>query len=306
MQDLHELPKLRDSLSYLYVEHAVLNKKDNAIEYIREDEGRVMIPVATLSVLMLGPGTKITHAAIRTLADNGCSVVWVGEDGTKFYAQGGGETRRSFHVLRQAEISCDPQMRLGVVRKMYQMRFPDPLEPDLTLEQIRGMEGARVRSSYYRASKTYSVPWHGRSYDRGSWSNSDPINRALSGAHALLNGLCHTAIVSGGYSPALGFIHTGKQLSFVYDIADLYKAEITIPLAFQSVAEATDRVEARVRAACREKFREVKLLDRILPDIDELLEIGPETLVEGDDYDGDPALPGPLWDAPDESEEAAQ
>ena len=304
MQDLHELPKLRDSLSYLYVEHAVLNQKEHAIEYIRQDEGRVMIPVAALSVLLLGPGTKITHAAIRTLADNGCSVVWVGEEGTRFYAQGGGETRRSFHTLRQAEVSCDPQKRLDVVRRMYQMRFPETLDPSLTLEQIRGMEGSRVRSVYYQSSKTHNVVWHGRSYDRGSWNNSDPINRALSAANALLNGLCHTAIVSGGYSPALGFIHTGKQLSFVYDVADLYKAEITIPLAFQVVAESNEKVEARVRTACRERFREAKLMNRILPDIDRLLDVGSEDLTEGDDYDGDPALPGPLWDDPAEEEES--
>jgi len=301
MQDLHELPKLRDSLSYLYVEHAVLNQKDHAIEYIRQDEGRVMIPVAALSVLMLGPGTHITHAAIRTLADNGCSVVWVGEEGTKFYAQGGGETRRSFHTLRQAELSCDPQKRLEVVRHMYQMRFPEILDPSLSLEQIRGMEGARVRSVYYQSSKKYGVPWHGRSYDRGDWGNSDPINRALSAANALLNSLCHTAIVSGGYSPALGFIHTGKQLSFVYDVADLYKAEITIPLAFKLVSESKEKVEARTRAACREKFRETKLLERILPDIDTLLHIDPqETYLV--DYDNDPALPGPLWDDIEEEE----
>jgi CRISPR-associated protein Cas1 len=306
MQDLHDLPKLRDSLSYLYVEHAVLNKKDNAIEYIRQDEGRVMIPVAALSVLLLGPGTKITHAAIGTLSDNGCAVVWVGEDGTKFYASGTGETRRSFHLLRQAEMSCDPELRLGVIRRMYLVRFPEPLETGLTLEQIRGMEGSRVRSAYYQASRQYGVAWHGRSYNRADWGNSDPINRALSAAHALLNGLCHTAIVSGGYSPALGFIHTGKQLSFVYDIADLYKAEITISLAFQTVAESKDRVEARVRAACREKLRETKLMERILPDIDRLLEINPAVFVEGDDYDGDPALPGPLWDAPEESEEESE
>lgn len=199
-------------------------------------------------------------------------------------------------------MSCDPQKRLDVVRRMYQKRFPEPLPPDLTLEQIRGMEGARVRSAYYQASKTYSVPWHGRSYDRGSWGNTDPINRTLSAANALLNGLCHTAIVSGGYSPALGFIHTGKQLSFVYDIADLYKAEITIPLAFQITAESTDKVEARVRAACREKFREAKLMGRILPDIDDLLQVDSQAADEVSDYDEDPALPGPLWDSPDEEE----
>jgi CRISPR-associated protein Cas1 len=263
-----------------------------------------MIPVAALSVLMLGPGTRITHAAIRTLADNGCSVVWVGEDGTKFYAQGGGETRRSFHTLRQAELSCDPQNRLEVVRRMYQMRFPETLDPGLSLEQIRGMEGARVRSVYYQSSKTHGIPWHGRSYDRGNWGSSDPINRALSAANALLNSLCHAAIVSGGYSPALGFIHTGKQLSFVYDVADLYKAEITIPLAFKLVAESKEKVEARTRAACREKFRETKLLERILPDIDNLLQVDPQEMEQVGDYDNDPALPGPLWDDADDGDEA--
>jgi CRISPR-associated protein Cas1 len=303
MQDYHDLPKLRDSLSYLYVEHAVLNQKDHAIEYIRQDEGRVMIPVAVLSVLLLGPGTKITHAAIRTLADNGCAVVWVGEEGTRFYAFGTGETRRSFHMLRQAEMSCNPELRLGVIRRMYLKRFSEPLDSDLTLEQIRGKEGARVRSAYYKASQEYGIRWHGRNYDRGQWNISDPINRALSAANALLNGLCHTAIVSGGYSPALGFIHTGKQLSFVYDIADLYKAELTIPLAFKMIAESDERVEARVRKSCREKFRELRFLERILPDIDNLLNIDPESFADGDNYDSDPALPAPLWYASEEESE---
>jgi CRISPR-associated protein Cas1 len=305
MQNLHELPKLRDSLSYLYVEHAILNQKGLAIEYIRQDEGCVMIPVAALSVLMLGPGTKITHAAIGALSASGCAVVWVGEGGSKFYAQGCGETRRSFHLIKQAELSSNPEKRLEIIRRMYQWRFPESLEVGLTLEQIRGMEGARVRSSYFQASRQFGVPWQGRNYDRSNWGNSDPINRALSAAHALLNGLCHAAIVSGGYSPALGFIHTGKQLSFVYDIADLYKAEITIPLAFRSVAESKEKVEARVRTACREKFREVRLLERILPDIDSILQIDEQAADESGDYDIDQALPGPLWDMPDGGEDEA-
>lgn len=300
MHDLHELPKLRDSLSYLYVEHAVINQRDQAIEFIRKDEGRVVIPVAALSVLLLGPGTHITHAAVRTIADNGCAVVWVGETGTKFYAFGCGETRRAFHLIRQAEMSCDPEQRLGVVRRMYQVRFPETLSSNLTLEQIRGMEGARVRSIYYQSSRQHGVSWNGRIYDRTNWGNSDPINRALSAAHALLNGLCHTAIISGGYSPALGFIHTGKQLSFVYDVADLYKAEITIPLAFHTVAGGKERVEERVRSACREKFRETRLLERILPEIDLLLQIDETTLSSGEEYDADQALPAPYWDIPKE------
>lgn len=300
MQDLHILPKLRDSVSYLYVERAILNQKNHAVEYICEDEGRVMIPVASLSVLMLGPGTKITHAAISTLVENGCSIVWVGEGGTRCYAQGMGETRKSFHLLKQAELSSDPHRRIEVIRRMYEKRFETPVDPELTLEQIRGMEGSRVRSIYYAASKEYGVPWQGRRYDRGNWGGADPVNRALSAAHALLNGLCHTAIVSGGYSPGLGFIHTGRQLSFVYDIADLYKTEITIPLSFQVVAESQHSVEARVRAACREKFRETKLMERILPDIDELLCVDESALIEPADADAESGLPGPWWDQPGE------
>ncbi len=294
MQDLHELPKLRDSTSYLYVEHAILDKKANAVEFIKK-EGRTLVPVASLCVLMLGPGTSITHAAIKTLAEAGCSVLWTGEEFMRFYAQGMGETRKAYHLLRQAELVSDPLQRMHVVRRMYQKRFEWDLDPTLSIEQIRGMEGARVRDTYAEASRQYKVAWEGRKYDRQNWGAGDPINRALSAANALLNGVCHAGIVSGGYSPGLGFIHTGKQLSFVYDMADLYKAELTIPTAFQIVGESSENVERRTRAACREKFREAKLLDRILPDIDELLGIQMEALAGVGDTDNDPALPELLW-----------
>ncbi|MEW6718696.1 MAG: type I-E CRISPR-associated endonuclease Cas1e [Chloroflexota bacterium] len=306
MRDLHELPKLRDSLSYLYVEHAILNQKNQAIEYIRKDEGHVMIPVANLTLLLLGPGTSITHAAVKTLAENGCSMLWVGEDATRFYAAGTGETRKAYHLLRQAELASDPEKRISVVRRMYTRRFNHPLDPALSLQQIRGIEGARVRQAYQTASQKYDVPWHGRRYDRTKWVKSDPVNRAFSAAHALLNGLCHAAIVSGGYSPAIGFIHTGKQLSFVYDIADLYKVEVTIPLAFQAVAKSKEKIESRVREACREKFKEVRLLHRILPDIDTILGISEEPLPAPiGDLDYDPALPEPLWNPPSEVNQEA-
>lgn len=297
MRDLHELPKLRDSLSYLYVEHAILNQKQKAIEYVQKD-GRVMIPVSALSVLMLGPGTSITHAAVKTLTENGCTVLWTGQAATRLYAQGMGETRKAYHLLRQADLASDPRKRMQVIIKMYRYRFDEALDPDLTLAQVRGYEGVRVREAYARASREYDVPWQGRRYDRHNWYESDPVNRALSAANALLNGLCHAAIVSGGYSPGLGFIHTGKQLSFVYDIADLYKVDITIPVAFQTVAESEEKVESRVRALCREKFREEKLLRRILPDIDELFNISENVPDSAGDVDGDPALPEPLWSPP--------
>lgn len=302
MQDLHELPKLRDSLSYLYIEHAIVDRKDSSIEFIRK-EGRTQVPVAALCVLMLGPGTSISHAAVKVLAESGCLIVWTGEDATRCYAQGLGETRKGYHLLRQAELVSDPAKRLEVIRRMYQKRFPEPLDSTLTLEQIRGMEGARVRSVYYQASKTYGVPWHGRCYDRGNWGHADAVNRALSAANALLNGICHAAIVSGGYSPGLGFIHTGRQTSFVYDIADLYKAELTIPIAFQTVAESPEHVDGRVRQACRKKFKEARLLERILPDIDDLLGVDSSFIPPEGDPDSETSLPAPLWDAPVDEED---
>ena len=297
MRDLHELPKLRDSLSYLYVEHCRVEQKDKAIELL-DKEGRIMVPAAALSVLLIGPGTTVTHAAVKALADNGCTVVWTGEDGTRCYAQGGGETRRAYHLLRQAELASDPQKRIQVVLRMYCHRFGDQLQPGLNLEQIRGLEGQRVRQAYAQTSRAYGVPWYGRQYDRANWNSGDPVNRALSAANALLNGLCHAAIVSGGYSPALGFVHTGKQLSFVYDVADLYKVDVTVPLAFRIVAESTERVDSRVREACREAFKEQRLLQRVLPDIDALLGISADLLEAGAEADSDPGRPEPLWSLP--------
>lgn len=291
MRDFHLLPKLRDSLTYLYIEHAVLEREDSGILVLQET-GRTLVPVANLCLLMLGPGTSITHAAIRVLAENGCSVLWTGEDAQLFYAQGLGETRRAGHLLRQAELVCDPSQRLDVVLRMYEKRFNHSLSKDLSMEQIRGMEGVRVRNAYQTAAQKYGVAWQGRRYNRNIWDASDPINRALSAANALLNGLCHAAIVSGGYSPALGFLHTGKQLSFVYDVADLYKVNFTIPIAFETIANGLEKVEARCRQNCRERFREEKLLEQILPDIDHLLGI---TSAEEFLGDGDPALPEPWW-----------
>ena len=295
MHDLHELPKLRDGLSYLYVEHAVINRKYKAVEAWSE-QGGIMIPAASLAVLMLGPGTSITHAAVLALADNGCSILWVGEDGTRFYAQGMGETRKAHRLLRQAALVSDPERRKQVVLNMYRARFAEGLDPSLTLPQIRGLEGVRVRKAYAEASRTYGVPWQGRRYDRSNWSYGDPVNRALSAANALLNGLCHAAIVSGGYSPGLGFIHTGRHLSFVYDIADLYKVDITIPVAFATVSESQQNLEARVRQAGRTRFKENHLFERIFPDIEALLGLTDAKALIPEDADDAFSAPVDLWE----------
>jgi CRISPR-associated protein Cas1 len=290
-RNLQELPKFRDGLSYIYLEHGRLEQQDQAVAYYSQ-EGVVAIPAAALGVLLLGPGTAITHAAVRQLANNGCSVFWVGEEMMRFYASGMGETRSSANLMRQALAWADPGAHLEVVKRMYRMRFPEGLPADLTLEQIRGREGVRVRDTYARWSRQTGVEWKGRNYNRGNWAEADPINRALSAGAACLYGLSHAAIVSAGYSPALGFIHTGKQLSFVYDVADLYKAETLIPTAFKVVAESEFGVERRVRQALRDQLREVKLLERIVTDLHSLF----DALEIPDPYAEDIAAPGDLWD----------
>ena len=293
--DLHLLPKMRDGLSYLYVEHCTVYKEAKAIA-IHDADGKVPVPCASLALLMLGPGTRVTHAAIQTLAEHGCLVEWVGEEGVRFYAQGSGETRSAANLLRQSWLAADPVRRLAVVRRMYARRFPEKLPASLTLQQLRGREGVRVREAYAHASRESGVPWQGRTYNRGDWAQADPVNRALSCANSCLYGICHAAIVSAGYSPALGFVHTGKMLSFVYDIADLYKAELTIPAAFRAAMEGGSDLEKRTRYTCRDAFRTGKLLARIVNDIDAVTAVAGIPVGETMDFDFDAAAPGGLWD----------
>lgn len=294
MEDLHLLPQIRDSLSHLYVEHARIDSHEKSIA-VHDVDGYTPVPVATLAVLMLGPGTSITQSAISALADNNCLVIWCGEENVRFYAYGTGGTRSGAPVLRQARLVSNEKTRLEVVKRMYRMRFKEAMDDALTVEQLRGMEGVRVREAYARLSREAGVEWTGRNYDRSSWAEADPVNRALSCANSCLYGLCHAAILATGYSPALGFVHTGKQLSFVYDIADLYKVELAVPIAFEIAKENPGHLERAVRHRCRDMFRDKKLLQRIVPDIKKVL--GGKDADDEEDFapDTDPALPTELW-----------
>jgi len=293
--NLRTLPKLRDGLSYLYLEKCQV-EQDMLSVAAEQDANSDAIPAASLGVLMLGPGTSITHAAVKNLVDSGCLVLWTGEGMVRFYAVGMGETRKGNHLELQAKLWANDETHAQIVGRMYRMRFGRKLSADLTLEQIRGMEGVRVRDAYARASRELGVPWAGRNYDRGNWNASDPVNRALSAANACLYAICHTAIVSGGYSAGLGFIHTGKALSFVYDIGDLYKTETTVPVAFRIAADPPSNLESEVRKACRDAFYETRLLERILPDIDRLFDLGQEVEMPEFDIDVDPARPTDYWE----------
>ncbi len=292
-KSLKALPRYADGLSFLYVEQAVIEREARAIAIFSAD-GEVRVPCAGLGALALGPGTRITHAAVAVLAECGVSVLWVGEDSLKYYAAGTGKSRSSANLMRQAATWADPAQRLAVVRRLYLTRFDEKLPAHLSLQQIRGREGVRVREAYVEASRQFGVPWAGRRYERGDWGAADPVNRAISSASAMLYGLCHAGIVANGYSPGLGFIHTGKALSFVYDVADIYKANTVIPAAFEAAAGGASGVEARARRLLRATLQAENILARIPRDLADLFgAAGPPDPAEQPDEDD---APGALWD----------
>lgn len=268
--NLQEIPKFEDTWSYIYFEKGKIDQYQSTIGFHYLDKV-VPIPIETLCLLMLGPGTSITHEAVKKISESRCLVAWTGESGVRFYSSGYSGTYSSKNLLQQIEVYANPETRLATARYMYAMRFDEEMDPNLTIEQLRGYEGIRVRRAYEQYSQQYGVEWSGRSYDQTSWDYSNPINRALSAANACLYGVVHSAILACGFSPAVGFIHTGKQLSFVYDIADLYKTTTSLPVAFHVVSESHHDVERRVRLALRDMFREQKLMKRIIPDLKEIL-----------------------------------
>lgn len=289
-KDLNELPRLRDSLSYLYIDKAIVERDDNAIVILRGSE-RIPVPISSLTVLMLGPGVTVTQAAIRVIAESGCLAIWCGEGAMRFYAFGMGETRSSANLMRQAEYMVDPEKHIKVVRRMFALRFGEVNTEALTIQQMRGMEGVRMREAYRLFALKHHVKWKGRLYDRNDWDESDDLNRALSAANACLYGLCSAAIVSLGYSPGLGFVHTGKMMSFAYDIADLYKLETTVPAAFEAISTPrTDPIERHVRTICRRLLRERRILKRIAADLAYLFD------AEAGEDDPNVEAPGDLWD----------
>ena len=185
--------------------------------------------------------------------------------------QPGGE--RSARLLYQAKLALDEDLRLKVVRKMYAIRFNEEPPQRRSVDQLRGI-GARVRGMYKLLAEQYGVEWHGRKYDVKDWAKGDVANRCLSAATSCLYGITEAAVLAAGYAPAVGFIHTGKPLSFVYDIADLFKFETVVPLAFKIAAKQPFAPDKKVRQECRELFRESKILKKLIPSIEEVLSAG--------------------------------
>jgi len=252
------------------------------------------IPVGGVACIMLEPGTRVSHRAAALAARVGTLLVWVGEAGVRLYSSGQPGGARADRLLYQARLALDETLRLKVVRKMYAIRFGEPPPDRRSVDQLRGIEGARVRRTYQLLAQKYGVKWNGRDYDPEAWDASDLPNRCLSSATAALYGVTEAAVLAAGYAPAVGFIHTGKPLSFVYDVADIYKFETVVPVAFKvAAAKPAAGLERAVRLGCRDVFRQTRLLDRIIPDIEAILaagEIAPPTPPEDAIS---PALPNP-------------
>lgn len=275
--DLQALPQVKDRMTFLYLEHCTLERQDGAIT-VTDENGVVHIPAAAISVLLLGPGTRVTHRAMELMGDTGVGAVWVGEHGVRYYAHGRPLTTRANLLIRQAELVSNTRKHLDVVRKMYQLRFPDENVAHLTMQQLRGREGSRVRNVYRAYAKETGVAWNGRVYNPDDFSSGDAVNQALSAGHACLYGLAHAVIVALGCAPGLGFIHVGHERSFVYDIADLYKSEITIPIAFQTAAEEPEDLPAIVRRRVRDAMVSARILERMVHDIRWLLSPAEESM----------------------------
>lgn len=290
---LKSLPQISDRVSFFYTEHAKINRQDGSI-IVSDFRGTVKIPVAMIGVLLLGPGTDITHRAIELIGEMGTSVVWVGEQGVRHYAHGRALAHSTKLLEKQAKLVSNTRTRLAVSRLMYQMRFPGEDVSKLTMQQLRGKEGARVRQIYKKNAKEYNVLWDKRKYNPDDFQSGDLVNKALSVANVALYGLVQSIVVALGMSPGLGFVHTGHDLSFIYDIADLYKAYVTIPIAFEVASKFTeeDDIESITRKMVRDAFSDGKISMQIVNDLQEIMGVDNEEriLIE---YLG-------LWDDKDE------
>lgn len=267
------LPQVKDKYPFLYLERGRLEIDDSSIKWIDASNNVVPLPVATLNALLLGPGTTVTHDAVRTAAAANCAICWVGEDTLLFYAAGFLPTADTRNLKKQVELSADPKKSIEVARRMFGRRFPDADLKEKTLQEMMGMEGNRVRALYQQKADQYQVGWKGRSFTPGKFEVSDLTNQILTATNAALYGILCSTTHALGYSPHIGFIHSGSPLPFVYDMADLYKAELCIDLAFALTRDLAGRYDKhKVASAFRKRVIETDLLAKYGEDVASMLD----------------------------------
>ena len=266
------LPQVKDKYPFLYLERGRLEIDDSSVKWIDCDKNVVRLPVATINTLLLGPGTTITHEAVKVMAAANCSVCWVGEDSLLFYAVGQSPTADSRNMRTQMLLSADAKKSVEVARRMFARRFPLAELDGKSLKEMMGMEGYRVRHLYEQTAVKYNVGWKGRCFQPGKFEIGDITNQVLTSTNAALYGILTSAIYSMGYSPHIGFIHSGSPLPFVYDLADLYKESLCIDLAFSLTLEMAGKYNrAKVSAEFRKRVIDTDLLAKIGPDIQDIL-----------------------------------
>jgi CRISPR-associated protein Cas1 len=269
---LETLSPAKDRWTPIYLEHGRLEVDDSSIKWIGADGLVYRLPVATLSAILLGPGTTTTHAAIKACADSNTPVCWIGEDGMRFYAYGITPNHDNSMARRHAEAYANKKRRTEIARRMFVRRFAEIDVGQHSVAELRGLEGVRVRSKYAELGRSFGVTWKGREYDTNNWYLADNINRALSAANASLYALCSAVICSLGFLPCLGFIHEGGTLPFVYDVADLYKEETSLPAAFEAVRQDPGDNGSLARELLKEKIEAVRLLQRMPKELEELFQ----------------------------------
>lgn len=265
---LEALASAKDRWTPIYLEHGRLEVDDSSVKWIGADGLLCRLPVATVSALILGPGTTITHAAIRACAESNTPICWTGEESMRFYAFGLAPNHTNDMPRLHAAAWADRRRRTEIARRMFRMRFPEIEVEGRTVKELRGMEGLRVRTLYTQFGIEHGVTWKGRNYDRSNWDISDEINQALSAANASLYALCAAVVCSLGYVPSLGFVHDGGTLPFIYDVADLYKHLTSIPAAFLAVRQNPGKSDGEiVRKLLKQMVEEQRILQRMPKDL---------------------------------------
>ncbi|KGA93902.1 CRISPR-associated protein Cas1 [Leptospirillum ferriphilum] len=266
------LPRVKDKYPFIYLERGRLEIDDSSVKWIDYEANVVRLPIATLNCLLLGPGTSVTHEAVKVLAQSNCGICWVGEDSLLFFAGGQSPTSDTRRIREQLKIASDPKKSLEVARRMFTRRFPDIDLSGKSLKEMMGMEGSRVRSLYELKAQHFGVGWKGRNFTPGKFELSDVTNQVLTACNAAIYGILSSVVHSLGYSPHIGFIHSGSPLPFIYDMADLYKEHHCIDLAFSLTLDmAGSYNRQRVSSAFRQRVIDSDLLERIVVDIEEML-----------------------------------
>lgn len=279
---LAELSRVRNRITFYYVEHAKINQQRNMLLVTTSLGGQVIfLPAGNLAVMMLGPGCVITSEAQKVLSDCGCTCVWTGEQGVRTYGVARPLTNKATYAIAQARVIANPTLRLAAAKQMYQWRYEGIDINDFgDIDDLRRWEGRVTRQLYPQLARQVGLTWTKRKFTPGKMKKDDPLNQAMTCATQCLYGLCLAVINALGAVPSLGIIHQNEASAFVYDLADLYKFEVAIPIAFRTVADGVklSDLPKEVRYRMRDFFQQYDLMGQIIADLKALL--NPERIEE--------------------------